>query len=147
MSNLSNSEPSSLNRCTRSCSSGSICERYWAIMLSRRGDGGTLGADGFLGDLDELRFAAFQLVGDVGHAAPGAPASSPAVPTSVLLTVLVVVVARLGRIVLVLIFHQVRRVQERALLGPYVDEGGLDAGEHRLHTAQVNVADGAPGIR
>ena len=41
---------------------------------------------------------------------------------------------------------QVGGVKERALFGPYVNEGGLDAWQDRLDLSQVDVTDRAAGI-
>src|SRR5207253_1336327 len=61
-----------------------------------RGDARSLGADRLFDDLNELRFAALQLVADVGQAASrGAPPSTPASPpTPVAVAVVLVVVIR-----------------------------------------------------
>jgi hypothetical protein len=69
-----------------------------------------------------------------------------ATPATILrgLVIIAVVVVRLLR--LVLRIYQVRRVEERALLGADVDEGGLNAGEYRLDFSDVDVADRPTGI-
>jgi len=43
------------------------------------------------------------------------------------------------RLLVLVRLQQVGGVQKRALLLPDIDEGGLDAGKHRLHPAQVDV--------
>ena len=104
-------------------------------------DPGALGGDGLLGDLDELGLAALQLVGDVRDLAPSAAA--PAVAAA---SVLFVHVFVFGLLVLVVRLDQVGGVQERALLRPDVDEGRLDAGQHRFDAAQIDVAHAAAGV-
>src|SRR5439155_20299862 len=110
-----------------------------------RGDARSLGPDRLFDDLNELRFAALQLVADVGQAASGgAPPSTPA-PTPVAVAVVLVVV--IGGLVVLLRLDQVGGVEKGALFGSDVDEGGLDSREHGLDRAQVDIAHHAAGVR
>src|SRR6266581_3266840 len=73
-----------------------------------RGDARSLGADRFLDDLDDARFAALQLVGDVRRAAAGGPAAAVYATVAVL-------VFPIGRLLVVLRLDQVGGVEEGAL--------------------------------
>ena len=122
------------------------------------GDARALGADGFLGDLDEHRLAALQQVLDGGQlrAAARLPAAAHTI-------------GRLGpcrfgfrlgrgsspflsapvrrRPVVLVGLDEVGGVQEGAFLGADVDEGGLDPWQHGVDLPEVDVADHAAGVR
>jgi hypothetical protein len=59
----------------------------------------------------------------------------------------VVLVVVLGLAIgLVFRVDEIGGVKERAFFGSDVDERGLNAGEHRFHTSEVDVADHAAGL-
>src|SRR6266568_593934 len=103
-----------------------------------RGDARPLRADRLLDDLNDLRFTALQLVGDVRQAATAGTATA-------VCSAVAVFVCGIGRLLLVLRLDQVGRVEKGALDGPDVDERGLDPREHGFDRAEVDVAHRAAG--
>ena len=109
-----------------------------------------LGRDRLLGDLNQNLLAALErfLDGRGFGSSAVAVASIAAIAAVILLfdrlfalfvVILVVVVFRLiGGLT-----NQVGSVEEGALLGAYVDECGLDAGEYGIDAAEINVTDHA----
>ena len=136
-----------------------------------RGDPAALGADGLLGDLDRERLTLLENLGDVGnlpagrhlaladfrrdagHSSGFAAARIPLRPPAGGLGglrpyrggLVRLVVAVIGIRLLVFVgLEEVGGVQEGALFLADIDKGGLDAGQDRLHAAQIDVADHAP---
>src|SRR5205814_8127296 len=124
-----------------------------------RGDPRALGANRFLGDLNDPGFAAPQLIGDVREPAarptrrPSPRARSPLV--AVFLAVLVPAPAPappalpvpVPTLLVVLVgLDQIGGVEEGALFGADIDERGLDARQDGFHLAEVDVAHRAVGI-
>ena len=50
-------------------------------------------------------------------------------------------------VLIILVVHQIRRMQERTLLGPNVHERCLDTRQYRFDLPDVDIADHAPGFR
>ncbi len=126
-----------------------------------RGDPAPLGGDRFLGDLDREGLALLEHLADVGHGATGADLTAAALAAPLGrgdyrggATALglggfgrlggighVGIVGGFLRLLLVLGFEEVGGVQEGRLALADVDERRLDAGQHCLDPAQVDVAD------
>src|SRR5690606_4965413 len=97
-----------------------------------RRDARALGADRLLGRLHHHALALLDQILDGREAAR---------TIAVLPTALLVVVILIGGVP-----AEVRDVEERGLVGAYVDEGGLDARKHGLHGAEVDVAHEPFGV-
>jgi hypothetical protein len=102
------------------------------------------------GDLDDDVLALLQDVLDRRRIRPALAAAT--FLTSTLGAVLVVLVRRLVLVIIIVvdglfIVHEVRRVQERALLRPDIDEGGLDAWEDGIYPSDENVSDQSFDVR
>ena len=90
------------------------------------GEARALGADRLLGDLDQDGVALLHLLLD-GRKLTEPASVPPDVPVATLLVLVV--------------FGEIRGVEEACLLGSDVDESRLDAGQHRVDLAQVDIPD------